>query len=745
MVRHIKCFFINVNSLVSITRRYYLKTFVDEHKPDILLLAEHKLSKRHCFSLNGYRIFIQTRDEGGGGTAVLVKERYRCERLTLNTGSIENCGVKVWRENESPIIFASLYLPPSRVFTSSDLDPLLNLGSANEVVIGMDLNAKHPSWGGTITNSRGRAFDNHLIQYPNFRAYPADKPTRPNPFVDDSYIDFFLVTPGLLLETNDGPLRAHDFESDHRAIEISILNSNFARIQARTFNDYNRMNIHRFQRKIQQGVINCSLPTNRNVTTDEIDRAIDDMSNMFREALETSVPKMRVGSNSLGSLPPRILGFIREKRRLTRILRRTGNPDRVPIIKADLRNIEKIIKDSIILFERDRKKKFLQNIRVNSATYRKVKMMAGVAKREPVGDLTDLNSIQIRTEAGKAELLADYAESALQVGLDDVDTTFRSSVESSVESIVEYSPLTTFSEALPADATVIADTTSWDEYGFVQNDEIGQAIKSRPSKKSVSLDGIPDVALKRAGNSIITFLVVLFNHCLNLGYFPKLWREAMMIHILKPGSDPSLCASYRPISLLSPFGKLFEFIILKRIRKHIRLKGVLKDSQFGFKPQHSTSHALSVFADYVCDGLNRKRGTLTVALDFSKAFDTVWHVGILHKMQQHEFSRQTCRLVGSFLQNRTFRVKVGEQVSNIRTVRAGVPQGSILGPILFNIYVSDIPSPPQDGILLTYADDVLVAIRGPRASILNNRMNAYMEELFQYYKKWGLKGYISKF
>lgn len=118
-----------------------------------------------------------------------------------------------------------------------------------------------------------------------------------------------------------------------------------------------------------------------------------------------------------------------------------------------------------------------------------------------------------------------------------------------------------------ADGSVVSDSAIWMDGGFVRSTDISFAITRRPSHKSCGVDGIPNIALNSASEVVFTFLSILFNHCIIMVYFPSVWKEAMLVPILRRGSDPNICGSCRPISLLSAFGKLPEFFILDRIRK----------------------------------------------------------------------------------------------------------------------------------------------------------------------------------
>jgi hypothetical protein len=132
------------------------------------------------------------------------------------------------------------------------------------------------------------------------------------------------------------------------------------------------------------------------------------------------------------------------------------------------------------------------------------------------------------------------------------------------------------------------------------------------------------------------------------------WKNARIVSILKPGKDPALQSSYRPISLLDTIGKLFEKILLSRILSAVSGSGLLRDEQFGFRPKHSTSLQLARLVLRVTRNFGEKRLTGAVFLDVAKAFDTVWVDGLLFKLTAVNFPSYLVKTISSYLYNRTF-------------------------------------------------------------------------------------------
>ena len=214
-----------------------------------------------------------------------------------------------------------------------------------------------------------------------------------------------------------------------------------------------------------------------------------------------------------------------------------------------------------------------------------------------------------------------------------------------------------------------------------------------------------------------------------------------MVPVFKNVGERSTAKNYCPVSLLSLVSKVFEKLVNNRIVDHLEKSGLFSDFQYGFRSSQSSADLLTVVSDIISWTFNRSGATQVVALDISKAFGRVWHAGLLHKLKSYGISGQIFSLISSFLSNRRIQVVLDGKSSQEYPVNVAVPQGSILGPTLFLLYINDLPDDIICDIAI-FADDTTLYSKCDQASDMWQQLELASElesdlwDMVDWGKKW---------
>ena len=230
-------------------------------------------------------------------------------------------------------------------------------------------------------------------------------------------------------------------------------------------------------------------------------------------------------------------------------------------------------------------------------------------------------------------------------------------------------------------------------------------------------DKVTYTMLKHPPRSDMDFVFHIFNLSGTLHFFPSIWKTSSIIPIHKMGKPLDSPASFRPISLTSCVSKLFERIIPSRLLFFLESNSILSPRQAGFRPGRSTLDQILYLSQSISDGFNKPRpGSRTIlsTTDFSKAFDCVWHPSLFHKLISAGLPPCFARWTRSFHSGRRACVVFQNHKSRSFRVRRGVPQGSVLGPVLFSLFINDLPaSLPSSVSCSLYADNLAIWFSSP--------------------------------
>ncbi|KAK3103174.1 hypothetical protein FSP39_017008 [Pinctada imbricata] len=279
--------------------------------------------------------------------------------------------------------------------------------------------------------------------------------------------------------------------------------------------------------------------------------------------------------------------------------------------------------------------------------------------------------------------------------------------------------------------------------------EIKEALNSK-ADTAPGDDKVTYKLLKNLPENMLSIIATLMNQIFSTGQFPTEWRNAVVIPLPKPGKDPNDPQSYRPISLTSHLCKTMETVLNNRLRWYLEKKGIIDPAQSGFRSNRSTlDHLVTLETEIKC-GIASKQYTGAVFLDISKAFDLVWHEGLIYKTKNYGITGKFLNFIKNFLTDRKIQVKVNENLSDTYDLENGTPQGSVISPTLFNIMVNDLAEVINSGeddaadtpTLSQFADDNKLSHTDRTAKRISKNLQKYLNKITSWSTKWGFK--ISK-
>jgi hypothetical protein len=282
--------------------------------------------------------------------------------------------------------------------------------------------------------------------------------------------------------------------------------------------------------------------------------------------------------------------------------------------------------------------------------------------------------------------------------------------------------------------------------GVTQLEMMAVMKRVRRSKKAPGPDRITSVVWNLVHCTEPVLLTSTLNYCLRGGVFPRKWKEARLV-LLRKGSKPEgLPSSYRPLCLLNDVGKIFERILVARLEDHLERRGGLADAQFGFRKKRSTCDAAMVLYEDVSKACNAREYCAAVSLDVRNAFNSIPFGRVLGALERLEVPSYILHIMRNYFQERIILYETRDGETRRRRVQAGVPQGSVLGPLLWNIMFDELLRVPlpSDVKLICYADDTLVVASGYCGEVVEEKMTMALAVVARWMSDAGLELAVQK-
>jgi len=700
-------------------KRVELFDFLTRENIDVALITETWLKPQSSFFHRDFNCIRSDRVDGNhGGVAIVIRKDIEYKRLVqIKTSIIENVGISLNLDGRVFNIF-SAYFPGSS--NSADLENFkrdINLltSQSGSFLVGGDLNAKHRSWNASSENTAGRILFSQMSNSPFIIIHPNEPTHYPVPINSHpSTLDIILTNS---LHDVSQPTVINDLSSDHRPVIFDVDNSvHLNSVPRRRVFNYRKADWKGFKANISESLNNIpsTFPSSKT-----IDESLNSFSKLVQDSSNKFIPKVYPDKHNF-ILSPEILEIIRERNRV----RRLWQQSRDPFDAIAVRRLNYKIRFAIRDLRNSNWSKLLRSLDETGSRkfWRATKLMK--KKFNKIPDFK-VNGSPVSSNSQKANLLANHF-----IKSHELTSSSASPNQAEVNSLLVGMSQNRVNFKLSNSDSITAN-------------EIHVHSKRLKNSSSAGDDNISNAVIKNLPASAFDFLSKLFNACLELGYFPDSWKTAKIIPIPKPNKDNKIPSSYRPISLLPCLSKLFERCILTRITNFLDDNNIIQNEQFGFRKSHSTCHQTRRMRNLIHDSFNAKKSTGLVLLDLEKAFDTIWHNGLIFKMSKLNFPKYLIQIIHSFLSNRFFYVSVEEAFSPKFHIIAGVPQGAVLSPTLFNIFLFDIPKFFRCHLSL-FADDTALLTSSSKPGPIIKRLQSSLKKLQNYYVKWKIKMNPSK-
>lgn len=674
--------------------------FLKQNLIDILLISETHFTEKSYLKIPNYNLYHTNHPDNTAhaGTAILIKStisHYELPKYEKDHLQATSINVKTMPYD---LTISAVYCPPRHNLKKEDYQRFFQtLGS--KFLAGGDYNSKHTMWGSRITTTKGKELS-YLLSEKKYSFLSTGTPTYwpSDPKKQPDLLDFFVIN-GISSSYTD-IIPSYDLSSDHTPI-IATISTSVIKITKPLKLCSSKTNWDSYKKEITNNLnLNISLKT-----PDEIEEATGNLISTLQEAAKRATPNLDAQSQVI-NIPLEIKKLISEKRKARAKWQRTHNPND----KTIYNRLGNTLKQKLRQTRDENYSKYITNLnRHDHSIWKPIKSSKKpVTASSPIRIETPNGTTWARSNNEKADLFARHLAEVFTPHNDTMDSNNKDNQNTN--------------STTPEQITDIPPTSP---------KEIKENISFLNNKKAPGIDMITARMLKELPRKGVVMLTYIFNAILRLQYWPEVLKTSEIILIPKPGKALTDVTSYRPISLLSVISKLLEKLILQRINPILE---VIPEYQFGFRQNHSTIQQGHRIVHVINDAVEEKKYCSAVFLDVSQAFDKVWHDGLLHKVR-NSIPTPYYLLIKSYLSDRYFRTRVNDKTSGYHLTKSGVPQGSVLGPILYLIYTSDLPTSDHTTIG-TFADDTVILATHEDPEMASANLQDHLFQLEDWLKRW---------
>jgi len=698
---HMQIMYTNARSLRNKLNEF--KALIASNKYDIIAITE---TWANCvdrdfkaeFDIGGYNLFNRDRvGRRGGGIMIYCNKEISCEEIEMhiNNTDVEILPVKVKSKN-SFFNFVTVYRPPNQnTETDSQFYQILTeLSSVNCVLIG-DFNVAEFT---QINDAQSQAADD-LTKFAedNFLIQNIDEPTRGN-----NILDLVFSTQEDMIQNIQ--IGENLVTSDHRIITFDI-NVNAERSTKNHFvPDFRRADFNGFRSELE------TVDWNSLFTENDAERNWITLKEKLKIIEQKYISmKLKRNKNNPSWFNRDIKDLIHRRERAHKAIIRNPTENN----KWNYQNLKRQVKRNIKVAKRNFEKSIADNSKRDPKRFYSY-ISCKKSVKETIGPIKNINGDKVNNVKEMASVLNNFFASVFTHELTDAPNP------AVIKEFQENEKLTDIN---------------------INDVDLSTYIDKINNNKTPGPDNIYPRELKELKNVLINPLSKVFNDSLSTGKVPADFKIANVTPIFKKG-DKSLPSNYRPISLTSIAGKLLESIIRDKIVEHLNDYNLIRDSQHGFRRNRSCLTNLLQFYNTVIEDYDSNSAVDIIFLDFQKAFDTVPHKRLIKKLKAHGIDGRVADWIEDWLKDRKQKVVIEGEGSEFVNVTSGVPQGSVLGPLLFIIYVNDLDIDLTSN-LVKFADDTKMS---GKANTHENcaALQRDLDILLEWSRIWGLDFNINK-
>ena len=708
-------YFLNIDGNKSNFNSFCIELKRISHDFSVISLAETNTDPelKNLYNIPGYNSFYQTITDGkskGTGVAIYVNEKFNAEMaedLSICSDDIETLFVKLTLPSSSKHMLAGvIYRPPSGN-TSKFLHKFEEICSRlpeSGVRIMGDYNIDFLQ----MKNSSNIAsqFEDSFLS--NGLSPVISIPTHKRHNCKPSCIDNILtsdidkiMTSGTITDSIGEHMPIFELSNIYFTCEPN----NDKHVK---YYEYSNANLEKFVQKLEQDLSTLAISENFGEFTEVFNRALDDTCKLDKP----KVTKRTRLNNPW--ITDSIISAVDKKHEL--------KDNWVKTIKKKLPGGDPVLRKVFTEYRN------LLSIIINSAknSFSCNKVLENVNDRKKTWQI--INELRGKTKPTiKPSFIIDNEKITNRRLISNKFNDYFNSIASKLNDTLTASPINESKFSSFEDFLAPSASNSI----YLEDCDPSELMKLISELDTNKASDIPIRVVKKCAHVIAPTVSKYFNLHMKNGTFPDVLKVGKITPIFKKG-NPEEFGNYRPVSTLPIFGKLFEKIIYSRIYSFAQSQGIINKNQFGFRKSHSTSHAVNYSVKIIDEALHKRNHVLGIFIDLSKAFDTIDHNTLLVKLNRYGIRGKASSLIESYLSRRTQYTEVFGEKSNSLTVMYGVPQGSVLGPLLFLLYINDISRASALGTFIMFADDTNIFVEGQTVEEAYAKGNELLKSVQRY-------------